>query len=116
MEAKVNQFVKLIHARDLKYWDRFPAYEEHDGKTLAKHLADINARQNLGSKIKRLVQDKSLVDRANNPKIYLTKTVLSSWPISLPGRQSVLLSLVFCEVDFWNLKHPGKFAKKCDPS
>ena len=77
MEAKVNQFVKLIHARDLKHWDRFPAYEKHDGKTLAQHLAEINTRQDLGSKIKRLVQDKSLVDFANNSKIYLTKTVLS---------------------------------------
>jgi hypothetical protein len=30
-----DHLVKLVHARDLARWKRFPAYEEHTGKTLA---------------------------------------------------------------------------------
>jgi hypothetical protein len=87
-----DHLVKLVHARDLARWDRFPAYEEHAGKTLAQHRAEVNAREGLRSKIWRLVEARRLVDRADDPKVYRTETVRSPWPISLPGWRSVRLS------------------------
>ena len=48
-----DHLVKLVHARDLARWDRFLAYEEHTGKTLAKHRAEVKAREDLESKFWR---------------------------------------------------------------
>jgi hypothetical protein len=31
--------IKIMHARDLKTWTRFPVYREHDGQTLGEYLA-----------------------------------------------------------------------------
>jgi hypothetical protein len=84
-----DHLVKLVHARDLARWDRFLAYEEHTGKTLAQHRAEVRAREDLGTKIWRLVEAQRLVDEADQPRVYRTETVHSPWPICLPGRQSV---------------------------
>jgi hypothetical protein len=87
-----DHLVKLVHARDLARWKRFPAYEEHTGKTLAHHRAEVKARDDLGSKLWRLIEAKRMVDGADNPSIYRTITASTPWPISLPGRRSVLIS------------------------
>lgn len=87
-----DHLVKLVHAHDLARWDRFLAYEEHTGKTLAQHRSEVKAREDLQSKIWRLVEAQRLIDLADEPKVYRTDTVHSPWPISLPGWQSVRLS------------------------
>jgi hypothetical protein len=86
-----DDLVKLIHARDLRQWARFPAYEEHSGKTLGQHKAEVKAREDARRKIWRLVEAKSIVEDAERPKTYLTELLRSPWPISLPGRRSVQL-------------------------
>src|SRR5262245_33232196 len=83
-----DRLVKLVHAHDLAGWDRFLAYEEHVGKTLAQHRAEVKARKDLGSKLWRLVEANRLVDNADKLEVYNTETVLSPWPISLPGWRS----------------------------
>lgn len=88
----VDHLVKLIHARDLGRWHRFLAYEEHTGKTLAQYRAEVKTREDLLSKIWRLVEAQRLVERADDPKVYRTENLRSSWPISLPLRRSVRLS------------------------
>jgi hypothetical protein len=96
-----DHLVKLVHARDLVGWDHFPAYEEHTGKTLAQHRAEVKAHKDLESKIWQLVEARRLVDHANDPKVYRTETVRSPWPISLPGWRSVRLSAAaFPETSF----------------
>jgi hypothetical protein len=45
-----DHLVKLVHARDLARWKRFPAYEEHTGKTLAQQRSEVKARDDLGEK------------------------------------------------------------------
>jgi hypothetical protein len=87
-----DHLVKLVHARDLARWKRFPAYEEHTGTTLAQHRAEVKARDDLGSRLWRLIEAKRMVDRADNPSIYRTITASTPWPISLPGRRSLLIS------------------------
>lgn len=87
----VDHLVKLVHALDLARWDRFQAYEEHTGKTLAQHRNEVKARENLRANIWRLVEAQRLIDIADDPKVYRTETVRSPWPICLPGWQSVRL-------------------------
>lgn len=87
-----NHLVKLVHARDLARWDRFLAYEEHAGKTLAQHSTEVKAREDLRSKIGRLAEARLVVDHAGQPKAYLTETVRTPWPICLPAWRSVPLS------------------------
>lgn len=87
-----DDLVKLVHALDLARWDRFPAYEEHTGKTLALHRAEVKAREDLRSKIWQLADAQHLLDHAGDPKVYRTETIRSPWPICLPGRRSVYLS------------------------
>ncbi|HEX7334299.1 MAG TPA: hypothetical protein VF290_22560 [Pyrinomonadaceae bacterium] len=86
-----DHLVKLVHSRDLAQWDRFPAYEEHTGKTLAQHRGEVKARKDLENQTWRLREAQSLVDGADTLKLYRTATIDSPWPISLPGRRSVLL-------------------------
>jgi hypothetical protein len=81
-----DHLVKLFHARDLAHWKRLPAYEEHTGKTLAQHRTEVKARDDLGSKLWRLIDAKRMVDAADNPSIYRTTTASTPWPISLPSR------------------------------
>ena len=76
--------VKLIHARDLARWKRFPAYEEYSGKTLGEHRAEVDARD----AFRTLIYAQRVVDGADKPVVYRTETVRTPWPISLPGRRS----------------------------
>ena len=84
-----DHLVKLFHARDLAHRKRFPAYEEHTGKTLAQHRTEVKARDDLGSKLWRLIDAKRMVDAADKLSIYRTTTANTPWPISLPSRRSV---------------------------
>jgi len=84
-----DHLVKLVHARDLARWKRFPAYEEHTGKTLAQQRSEVKARDDLGRKLWRLIEAKRIVDGADTPSVYRTTIAGTPWPISLPGRRSV---------------------------
>ena len=86
-----DHLVKLVHTRDLAKWERLPAYEQHTGKTLAEHRAEVKAREDLESQTWGLREARRLVEGADAPKVYQTATVHSPWPISLPGRRSVRL-------------------------
>lgn len=87
-----DHLVKLVHARDLARWKRFPAYEEHTGKTLAQQRSEVKARDDLGRKLWRLIEAKRIVDGADTPSVYRTTIAGTPWPISLPGRRSVRIS------------------------
>jgi hypothetical protein len=71
-----DHLVKLVHARDLARWERFPAYERHTGKTLAQHRGEVKAREDLGSELWRLIEAKRIVDGAT----------LRQFPLSLYRR------------------------------
>jgi len=83
-----DHLVKLVHAPDLARWKRFPAYEEHTGKTLAQQRSEVKARDDLGRKLWRLIEAKRIVDGADTPSVYRTTIAGTPWPISLPGRRS----------------------------
>jgi len=86
-----DHLVKLVHSRDLAQWDHFPAYEEHTGKTLAQHRAEVKTRKDLEYQTWELREAHDRVRGVDIPKLYRTETVDSPWPISLPGRRSVRL-------------------------
>jgi len=87
-----DNLVKLVHAQELARWERFPAYEEHAGKPLAQHRAEVQARKQLESSLWRLIEAKRLVESADRPQVYRTETDSTPWPISLPGRRSIEIS------------------------
>lgn len=86
-----DHLVKLIHARDLAGLNRFPAYEDHEGLSLAEHRRQVEAREELRREISDLVYAQEVVRTAEVPVTYRTKRVHTPWPLSLPLWRSVRL-------------------------